>query len=232
MKNNHSKISIKELTGRCPELMVKGPGEKLLHPQTLQAFLKLKSMASHEGFDLQIVSGFRSFQDQKKIWQAKACGKKTLRNSEGHALDYSELSKQEVLESILRWSAIPGASRHHWGSELDVIDANALRPGQKVELTPEEVAPNGPFGPLHAWLDEAMENQKAFDFFRPYAKDLGGVAPERWHLSYRPLSETYLENYTLDVFIENLEKAQLELEDLLLQDPQHYYERFVLNICP
>jgi hypothetical protein len=25
-------------------------------------------------------------------------------------------------------------------------------------------------------------------FFRPYARDRGGVAPERWHLSYAPLS--------------------------------------------
>jgi LAS superfamily LD-carboxypeptidase LdcB len=211
--------------------MCKGPNEKLLHPEALEAFFKLHSKAQAEGFDLSIVSGFRSFEDQKSIWQAKARGKKILRNSDGEKLNYDELTREDVLESILRWSAIPGASRHHWGSEIDIIDANALTPGQKVELTPDEVASDGPFGPLHDWLDGEINNQMADGFFRPYEKDLGGVAPERWHLSYRPLSESYLENYSLNVFIENLKSAQLDLEDILLKDPEHYYARFVLNIC-
>ena len=231
MKNNHSKISIDILTGQRPDLMTKGPNDKLVHPEALEAFFKLQSKAQDEGLDLCIVSGFRSFEDQKNIWQAKAQGKKTLRDSSGQELDYNDLSKGDVLESILRWSAIPGASRHHWGSEIDIIDANALSPGQKVELTPDEVAPDGPFGPLHDWLDGEINNQTAYGFFRPYEKDLGGVAPERWHLSYRPLSESYLESYSLDVFIENLNSTQLDLKEILLKNPEHYYERFVLNIC-
>lgn len=231
MKNNHSKTSIEQLTGQRPELMVKGPDEKLLHPQVLEAFLKLKSKGQARGFNLQVISGYRSFEEQRNIWQAKARGQKTLRDPKGQKLCYDSLSREDVLESILRWSAIPGASRHHWGTELDIIDANALKEGQKVELTPDEVAADGPFGPLHAWLDEEIKNHSACGFFRPYEKDLGGVAPERWHISYRPLSEKYLKDYSFETFVDNLKKAQLDLKDIILRAPEHYYERFVLNIC-
>lgn len=230
MKTVPSKILTDQLTGKDPQLMIQNAEGKLLHPEAAKAFEKLQVKALNSGFKLKIVSGFRSFEDQKKIWQAKASGQLLIRDSLGHPLEYEKLTEQEVLAGILRWSAIPGASRHHWGSDLDIIDAHALTPGQKVELTPEEVAPNGPFGPLHAWLDDQMEKDSAFGFFRPYAKDLGGVAPERWHLSYRPLSEKLLEKYTLEVFEQNLKTADLTLGELLLKDPKSYYERFVLNI--
>ena len=57
-----------------------------------------------------------------------------------------------------------------------------------MQLTPAEVAPGGPFDALHRWLDERMAAHASQGFFRPYARDCGGVAPERWHLSYAPLS--------------------------------------------
>ncbi len=30
-------------------------------------------------------------------------------------------SEQQKLSAILRWSALPGASRHHWGCDFDVF---------------------------------------------------------------------------------------------------------------
>ena len=33
-----------------------------------------------------------------------------------------------------------------------------------------------------------MAAGESYGFFRPYARDRGGVAPERWHLSYAPLA--------------------------------------------
>ena len=41
----------------------------------------------------------------------------------------AQLSPAERIEAILRWSALPGASRHHWGTDLDLIDAHAIQPG-------------------------------------------------------------------------------------------------------
>ncbi|NIM47861.1 MAG: D-alanyl-D-alanine carboxypeptidase family protein, partial [Gemmatimonadales bacterium] len=86
----------------------------------------------------------------------------------------------------LRWSALPGASRHHWGTDLDVYDLAARPEGYEVELIPEEVDAGGMFGPLHEWLDGRIAADAAFGFFRPYERDRQGVAPERWHLSYAP----------------------------------------------
>ncbi len=38
-------------------------------------------------------------------------------------------AEAERVAAILVWSALPGASRHHWGTDCDVIDAAALPPG-------------------------------------------------------------------------------------------------------
>ncbi|MCB9651596.1 MAG: M15 family metallopeptidase [Deltaproteobacteria bacterium] len=76
------------------------------------------------------------------------------------------------LRAILNWSALPGGSRHHWGTEMDVVDLAAVPPDYRVRLLPDEVAPGGPFHPLHQWLDENLER---FGFFRPYARLQGGM---------------------------------------------------------
>ena len=52
---------------------------------------------------------------------------------------------RERIEAILPWSALPGASRHHWGTDVDLIDRKATPPGYRVQLTPEEFEPGGPF---------------------------------------------------------------------------------------
>ena len=71
-----------------------------------------------------------------------------------------------MIDAILTWSALPGASRHHWGSDIDVIDAAALGPGARAQLVAEEFAPGGRFERLNGWLDS---NMGRFGFFRPYA---------------------------------------------------------------
>ena len=86
----------------------------------------------------------------------------------------------------LLWSALPGASRHHWGTDVDVIDARATAPGYRVQLTPEEYAPGGPFAPLGEWLEA---NAARFGFFRPFRGVLSGVQPEPWHFSFAPVAE-------------------------------------------
>jgi len=43
------------------------------------------------------------------------------------------LRASEKIASILRWSALPGTSRHHWGTDLDIIDAKALTAEMKVQ---------------------------------------------------------------------------------------------------
>jgi len=47
------------------------------------------------------------------------------------------------VRAILHWSALPGASRHHWGTEIDVIDRAALADGRKAQLIPAEYGADG-----------------------------------------------------------------------------------------
>ena len=101
-------------------------------------------------------------------------------------LDRSEFEDSEWLDRILRFSALPGTSRHHWGTDIDVYDRAALSVGQRPALLPSEYQAKGVFARLGEWLKEHMARDDAEGFFRPYDVDTGGVSVEPWHLSFRP----------------------------------------------
>ncbi|MFC1639777.1 M15 family metallopeptidase [Gemmatimonadota bacterium] len=202
-----------------------------VHKNVVEPFLELKGEARNNGFELEIFSGFRDFDRQLGIWNRKATGKQAVLDSNAVALDIRLLSEKELALAILRWSALPGASRHHWGTDLDVFDAAAKPAGYEIELIPEEVNTGGMFGPLHDWLDERMAVDGAFGFFRPYEWDLNGVAPERWHLSYAPLAAQNEQLLTKDVLRSTIEHASIELKAVVLEHLDEIYDRFVLNIC-
>ncbi len=159
------------VTGQTDEhLCSPGQSESLgvrVHRDVVRPFLELQSEAREQGFDLQILSGFRSFDDQLSIWNRKATGQRAVLDSNAVPLDIAQLDPRELAFAILRWSALPGASRHHWGTDLDVYDAAAQPDGYEIELIPEEVNPGGMFGPLHEWLDP-----------RPERCGAGALAPE------------------------------------------------------
>jgi LAS superfamily LD-carboxypeptidase LdcB len=129
----------------------------------------------------------------------------------------ARLAPAEQLHAILRYSAMPGGSRHHWGSDLDVYDAGAVDEDYRVQLMPAEVAPGGVFDPLHRWLDERMSADRSHGFYRPYAMDSGGVAPERWHLSYAPLALACAGQFTAATLLDSW-KALPRDRPLLLRD--------------
>jgi len=222
------------LTGRtdahlCSATAAESLGTRV-HPEVLGPFQELQAAAGQAGFDLRILSGFRSFEQQSSIWNRKVSGQRAVLDSEAVPLDITRLSPEELVFAILRWSALPGASRHHWGTDLDVYDAAATPEGYEIELIPDEVNPGGMFGPLHAWLDERIVAGTAFGFFRPYDRDRGGVAPERWHLSFRPVADRHLEQLTTSVLRETVAQSDLLLKDVVLRRLDAIYERFVTNI--
>lgn len=202
-----------------------------VHKDVFDPFLQLQGEARNEGFDLKIFSGFRDFDRQLRIWNRKATGKRAVLDSNAVALDIELLSERELAFAILRWSALPGASRHHWGTDLDVIDEAARPDGYEVELIPEEVNSGGMFGPLHDWLDERMTADDEFGFFRPYEWDQNGVAPERWHLSYAPVAKKHEQSLTIEVVRNTILHADIELKEAVLEHLDEIYERFVTNIC-
>lgn len=200
-----------------------------IHREVLSPFAHLQEEARSAGFDLQILSGFRSFEQQLSIWNRKARGELAVLDSDADPLDIERLSDRELVLAILRWSALPGGSRHHWGTDLDVYDRAAQPEGYEIELIPEEVEAGGMFAPLHEWLDDRIAADAAFGFFRPYDVDRGGVAPERWHLSCAPVATIYEEQLTTEVLRETLRRAPMELREVVLQNLDEIFERFVIN---
>lgn len=200
-----------------------------VHRDVVEPFLRLRADAAAAGFDLQILSGFRDFQQQRSIWNRKVRGERAVLDSAARPLDITVMDPEELAFAILRWSALPGASRHHWGTDLDVFDARTVPPGYEIELIPAEVDPGGMFGPLHDWLDERMAAGESHGFFRPYDVDRGGVAPERWHLSHGPVAAGFEAVLTLDVLREAVETGELELTPTILAHLPAIHERFVVN---
>lgn len=160
----------------------------LLLPAVAQAFERLTSDARAAGFELSIASAHRSFERQLAIFNGKAAGKRPVLDDRDEPVNFDALDVDARIQAILRFSALPGGSRHHWGTDLDVFDAAALPADYRLELSQREVAPGGLFDALHCWLDARIASGTSFGFYRPYDRDRGGVAPERWHLSYAPLA--------------------------------------------
>lgn len=214
------------LTGRDTSFMVEVL-ERPVHRALVAPFQALRDDAARAGFDLQIVSGFRSFDRQLAIWNAKASGHRALLDSRGQPVDFDSLDDDSLIDCILRWSALPGASRHHWGSDIDVIDAAAVASDYAVQLVPEEVEAGGPFAPLHDWLDKQLGNGAAYGFFRPYQQDRGGIAPERWHLSYAPLSARCEAALSPALLAEVLAGSDMVLKAPVLARLDELFQRYV-----
>lgn len=218
------------LLGKTEKHLTPGLGGFLFDEKASKAISALSKRASQHGFDLKIVSSFRDFEKQQSIWQKKATGEKSLLDSQGNPLDYKSLSNDQIVEAILRWSAFPGASRHHWGTDVDVYDGNAVSSDYQVELTPQEVA--GVFAPFYGWLDERVAADDAEGFFLPYDQDRGGVAPEAWHLSYRPVAKKYEQLYNEDFFLAHINSLDnLALIDEVRARASEIHARYILNVA-
>src|SRR5215471_4341701 len=175
-----------ELTGRARTHIEQIDDPRVaLHRQVVEPFRALREAAAREGLDLMPFSAFRDFNQQVEIWNRKFRGERPLYDRAGKVREHAALSEAELVEAILVWSAVPGASRHHWGSEIDVYDRSALPDGYRVEVLREEDDAGGVIERLAVWLDANLER---FGFFRPYDRDRGGVYPEPWHISYAAIS--------------------------------------------
>ena len=196
-----------------------------IHEKVLTPFKNLVKAAAEQGFDLRVCSTFISYEDQLKIWNLKATGQKTLFDDYGQTLEFNTLSEKEIVFSIMRWSALPGVSRHHWGTDMDVYDFSKVPKDYVIRLIPQEVDSGGMFAPLHEWLDD---NMNEFKFFRPFAKDNGGIAPERWHLSYKPIADQLEAQIDYQFVLSLIENSpNLALRKVVLDNLDEIYSRFI-----
>lgn len=209
----------------CGEQVLGG----LVHVNVQAPLLQLVERAESAGFTVRIASGFRSFERQLAIWNAKALGRREVLDSAGCPLALEYLSSYEKVLAILRWSALPGASRHHWGCDIDVYDAQAVASDYCVQLTQSECEADGVFAPFHAWLTQQLSGPDTnLGFVRPFDIDRGGVAPEPWHLSYAPLADIYSRHLSVELLQQQLAGTQLELKATVLDNLEEIYARFIV----
>lgn len=197
------------------------------HKMAAEAFMDMRSEARQSGFDLIPFSTFRDFKTQLRIWNHKYLGKKLLYDIDGNVRDFANLNEEEIIRHILDWSALPGGSRHQWGTEIDVIDGASMPEGYSPKLLPEEVRDGGIFHPLHCWLDE---NIHRFGFFRPYKYFRGGMFPEPWHLSFAPVSMEAIKYINPELLTSVIKDADILGKDLVLKMIPDIYQNHILNI--
>ena len=199
----------------------------VLHAQVSTPFSRLRRAAARAGFDLVPQSAYRDFDRQLRIWNAKFNGETPVNDVSGRPVEALALTPAQRIDAILVWSALPGASRHHWGTDLDLIDRAAIPSGYRVQLLAEEYAASGPFGPLAAWLET---NAARFGFFRPYRGVLSGVQPEPWHFSFAPLAEPARRALSAAELRAALRDAPLAGRDFVLERLEELHARYVARI--
>ncbi len=202
--------------------------EKPVHQDVRTEIAALKQSASDAGFDLRLASGFRSFDQQLTIWNDKVNGVRPVLDANEIPIDVNTLAEKDVVFSILRWSALPGTSRHHWGTDVDVYDASAMPEGYSLQLTVKETLTGGVFESFYIWLDNMLCNSDS-GFYRPYALDRGGVSPEPWHLSYRPLADNFAACCSVDAVVAQLTQSDIALKHIVIANIEEIFDRFVVR---
>ena len=146
-----------------------------LNREAYQAFIRMWEAAKNDGIKLVMISGARTFQTQNVVW--------TRRWNESQIA-----AGTGRVKNLLRYSALPGCSRHHWGTDLDL---NANRTDYWRSATGLKI---------YKWL---CENAHKFGFYQPYsAKGAPGSGlrekgheEERWHWSYYPLASVFMKEF-------------------------------------
>ncbi len=77
-----------------------------IHKDVLEHYIAMYEAAALEGVNLGIVSAFRSFDTQKWLWNQRY---------------YTSSNPEKVAKSVLSYLAMPGTSRHHWGTDIDIM---------------------------------------------------------------------------------------------------------------
>ena len=153
-----------------------------LRKECYEAFKRMHAAAAADGVNLLIVSATRNFQYQKGIWERKW--------DRPQYMGWQDLRKAK---DILTYSSMPGSSRHHWGTDIDLNKLN------------------------NSWFDQG-EGKKIYDWLVANAADYGfhqvytsketgrtGYNEEKWHWSYLPLAGAYLKAFNDSVNNEDFE---------------------------
>ncbi|MDA3911684.1 MAG: M15 family metallopeptidase [Bacteroidales bacterium] len=163
--------------------------EVYLRKQTYQAFLSMREAALKDGINLTIQSGTRDFYIQGYLWNQKFIGQR----STGAAYIDQNLSDSAKTAKVLEYSAMPGISRHHWGTDID------------INSTKHAYFYSGEGKKVYDWLQENAEKYGFYQVYIPFGEDRKtGFNHEEWHWTYKPESDKFTKAFRHVVSYEDL----------------------------
>lgn len=225
-------LTVAELTGQQASHVHSHPDFATtlrLQAPVWDAFVTMQAAARADGVELAIASAFRDFERQLAIWNRKYHGQAPLYDEHGKLLATAQLSCGERVAAIMTWSALPGASRHHWGTDCDVYDPRWFAQQQQpLQLIAAEYQYGGPCYDAALWLQQHADD---FGFHLPYARYQGGVAAEPWHLSYTPLAVPAARQLTTAVLEQLLATSELAGKDFVLAQLAELKQRYIDQVC-
>ena len=143
-----------------------------LRKEVYSKFKEMYAFAQKDSCTLTIVSGTRNFYEQKAIWDRK------------WSINIASMDSIASAKKILLFSSMPSTSRHHWGTDIDLINLNNsyFESGQGLKE--------------YTWL---CENASKYGFCQVYddkeVTKRTGYELEKWHWSYMPIAAKYLQKY-------------------------------------
>ncbi len=144
------------------------------------------ALCRETGERLWLESDHRSASEQLKIWRDHAGNPAQLARERGCKLPAAGAARRQAIAlCILKYNSMPGTSRHHWGTDIDLNST-------------ENAYWSTPRGrKLKAWLDK---NAARFGFCQVYAPNADGTPrkgykDEAWHWSYTPFAAQMLAEY-------------------------------------
>ncbi|WP_394205418.1 M15 family metallopeptidase [Shewanella waksmanii] len=200
----------------------------LLEASTAKALMQMQQAAQKDGINIAICSAYRDFDKQMQIWNLKACGKRRLLDKNNQLVDANNLNANDLIDTILIWSALPGTSRHHWGTDIDIFDSNCISQSD-LRLVSDEYMPGGPCHALFNWM---QSHAHKFGFYRPYQAGLSGVSPEPWHYSYYPSSHSLLKLFRTADLALIINNHDLAVKQALAPRLPELVNQYVMKIAP
>ncbi len=155
-----------------------------LQKEVYIALNKMIKSAGKQGVKIHVVSAYRNFDHQNKLWKRKY----------NNLISKGFSSKNAVLK-VMEYTAIPGTSRHHWGTDIDISNGSPkLSHYNKSNYT--------------KWLNE---NAHKYGFYRSYTKNQlrAGYKYESWHFSYRKIAKPMLTQFINKNCLQSLKKRNI-----------------------
>lgn len=148
-----------------------------MHPEVLDSWNQMREAASLAGINLDIVSAYRSIEQQQALFLQR------LNNASVQAIGREHSNEEiaageanDVVNSVLESTSIPGYSRHHTGYALDLIDRSSGLDFTQFSQTEgfEWISANN------------YENAKRFGFIPSYPADAVAQGPdaEPWEYTW------------------------------------------------